>query len=175
LLTAQRRDDVAGMTWAEVDIAKAVWVIPRDRAKSDREHEVQLSAAAVVVLQSISRTAGDGLVFSTTGTTAVSGFSKAKVRLDAAMLALHKGGAIPQWTLHDLRRTATSGMARLNFPPHVVDKILNHTGGAISVVAATYNRFAYLEERRAALEAWGRYVNGLVTPAPANVVPLHRA
>ena len=48
---------------------------------------------------------------------------------------------IPNWTLHDLRRTATTGMARLNFPPHVVDKILNHSSGTIRGVAAIYNRF----------------------------------
>jgi integrase len=171
LLTAQRRDEVGGMTWAEIDLGKRTWVIPRRRSKNDREHEVQLSAAAMGVLQSIVRTTGDGLVFTTTGVTPVSGFSKAKARLDAAMLA-QKGDAIPEWTLHDLRRTATSGMACLNFPPHVVDKVLNHTGGTISGVAAVYNRHAYLDERRAALEAWGRYVERLIAPAPANVVPL---
>ena len=63
-------------------------------------------------------------------------------------------------------------MARLNFPPHVVDRILNHSGGTIRGVAAVYNRFAYVDERRAALEAWGRYVHGLTIKAPANVVTL---
>jgi integrase len=175
LLTAQRRDEVAGMTWAEVDIDKAVWTIPRHKTKNDREHEVALSAAATAVLQSLPRYAD--LVFTTTLNTAVSGFSKSKRRLDAAMLAAkqaelgtHKGDAIPNWTLHDLRRTATTGMARLKIPPHVVDRILNHTGGTIHGVAAVYNRFQYLEERRAALEAWGRFVDGLITPAPANVI-----
>ena len=63
-------------------------------------------------------------------------------------------------------------MAKLNFPPHVVDKVLNHTTGTIRGVAAVYNRFAYLDERRAALEAWGRYVESLTAPKPANVVTL---
>ena len=67
---------------------------------------------------------------------------------------------IPHWTFHDLRRTAATGMARLNFPPHVVDKILNHASGTIRGVAAIYNRFEYRDERRAALEAWGRFVAG---------------
>jgi integrase len=176
LLTAQRRDEVASMTWVEVDLDKGVWTIPRHKAKNDREHEVQLSGPATTALRSLPR-CGD-LVFTTTLKTPVSGFSKSKRRLDAAMLSArqaelgaHKGDAIPNWTLHDLRRTATTGMARLKIPPHVVDRILNHTGGAIHGVAAVYNRFEYLEERRAALEAWGRYVEGLITPAPANVVP----
>jgi integrase len=87
-----------------------------------------------------------------------------------AELGERKGDAISNWTLHDLRRTAATGMARLNFPPHVVDKVLNDASGTIRGVAAVYNRFAYLEERRAALEAWGRYVENLVKPMSANVV-----
>jgi len=75
---------------------------------------------------------------------------------------------IEGWILHDLRRTAATGMARLNIAPHVVDRILNHVSGTIRGVAAVYNRHAYLEERRAALEAWGSYVESLVGPGPAN-------
>ena len=61
-------------------------------------------------------------------------------------------------------------MARLNIPPHVVDKVLNHVSGTIRGVAAVYNRFEYLEERRAALEAWGHYVSKLVSPVAASQV-----
>jgi integrase len=178
LLTAQRRDEVATMVWSDLDFEKRVWTIPRHKAKNDRAHEVQLSDAAIAVVRSLPHV-GDGLLFTTTGETSVSGFSKSKRRLDAAMLdtkraaiGAHKGNAIPGWTLHDLRRTAATGMARLNFPPHVVDKVLNHVSGTIRGVAAVYNRFAYLDERRTALEAWGRYVDNLVSPVPANVVAL---
>jgi hypothetical protein len=66
-------------------------------------------------------------------------------------------------------------MAKLNVPPHVVERILNHVSGTIRGVAAVYNRHADLEERGAALEAWGRYVEGLVRPASANVVTLERS
>ena len=79
---------------------------------------------------------------------------------------------IPPWVLHDLRRTAATGMARLNFPPHVVDKVLNHISGTIRGVAAVYNRFEYLDERRAALEAWGQYVEKLVCPPRATLIAL---
>lgn len=61
-------------------------------------------------------------------------------------------------------------MARLNIAPHVVDRILNHVSGTIRGVAAVYNRHAYLEERNAALEAWGRYVGTLLRPSPVNVI-----
>jgi hypothetical protein len=122
------------------------------------------------------------LIFTTTGETQVSGFSPAKGRLAASMakakrqeLGARKAGAIPQWTLHDLRRTAASGMARLRIAPHVIDRILAHKEGTIRGVARIYNRFEYLEERRDALEAWGRYVDHLVAPAPgSNVTELRR-
>jgi integrase len=181
LLTAQRRDEVASMTWAELDLDKRVWTIPRHKVKNDRAHEVQLSDAAVAVLESLPRIEdGEGLIFTTTVETRVSGFSRAKRRLDDAMLkakredrSARKDEAIPGWTLHDLRRTAATGMARLNFPPHVVEKVLNHASGTIKGVAAIYNRFAYLEERRAALETWGRHVSDQIAPDHStNVIAL---
>jgi hypothetical protein len=71
-----------------------------------------------------------------------------------------------------LRRTAATGMARLKIAPYVVDKVLNHSGGMIRGVAAVYNRFAYFEERRSALDAWGQHVGGLVSSSPMNIVKL---
>jgi integrase len=183
LLTAQRRDEVGGMKWTEIDVDKRTWTLPRHRVKSDRGHEVHLSDAAIEVLRSLPRIVSAGnerdLVFTATGTTAVSGFGNAKRRFDLIMaearrhsLGLSEHTKIPDWRLHDLRRTAATGMARLNIAPHVVDKVLNHSGGTIRGVAAVYNRFEYLEERRAALEAWGRYVGNLVRPTATNVVEL---
>ena len=60
------------------------------------------------------------------------------------------------WRFHDLRRTAASGLARLGFPVHVIEAVLNHRNGQISGVAAVYNRHSYLPEKRRALEAWGK-------------------
>jgi integrase len=195
LLTAQRREEVAGMAWAEIDLAARVWTIPATRAKNGRLHEVQLSEEAIGVLHSLQRI-GERLAFTTNGDKPICGFSNAKPRLDRAMLIARRKSLglpveneayrkaigiaagtpfdveIPHWTLHDLRRTAVTGMARLKFPPHVVDKVINHASGKISGVAAVYNRFEYRDERRAALEAWGRYITALVTDKPANVVAL---
>ena len=81
------------------------------------------------------------LVFSGDGTALFQGFSKAKARLDRL-------SGVKEWTLHDLRRTAVSGMARLGVAPHVADKILNHQSGTISGVAAVYQRHEFLTERR---------------------------
>src|SRR4029078_12900062 len=76
---------------------------------------------------------------------------------------------IEPWTVHDLRRTGATGMARLNIAPHVVDKILNHVSGSIHGVAAVYNRFEYLGTRRAALEAWGRHIDNLLSLQRSNI------
>ena len=185
LLTAQRRDEVGSMEWLEIDFDTGIWTLPRERAKNDRAHEVPLSPIALDILAAVPRISGSRFVFTTTGQRPASGFSKAKQRLDAQMAelraqALTNDGVntdlsevkIPPWTLHDLRRTAATKIAKLNVPPHVVDRILNHISGTITGVAAIYNRHAYLEERKAALEAWGGYIERLVRPAPMNAVPL---
>jgi integrase len=193
LLTAQRRDEVGALEWSEIDLHRRLWTIPRQRAKNGRTHEVHLSGLAVEIinkLPKISRPRSNGggsepspYAFTTNGERPVSGFSKAKARVDDHMfLLLHaefeqavttsEKAKIEGWILHDLRRTAATGMARLNIPPHVVDRILNHVSGTIRGVAAVYNRHAYLEERKAALGAWARHVEGLVRPAAVNVVPL---
>jgi integrase len=94
------------------------------------------------------------------------------LRVELGQAGRDPDAAIEPWILHDLRRTAATGMARLNIAPHVVDRILNHVSGTIRGVAAVYNRHAYLEERKSALEAWSRYVESLVRSTPANVLPL---
>jgi integrase len=185
LLTAQRRDEVGGVEWSELDLDRRLWIIPREKAKNDRAHEVQLSALAIEIIEALPRI-GDRFLFTTSGDRPVSGFSKSKDRLDRHMLDLLRaelaeagkdpdGAKIDDWILHDLRRTAATGMARLNIPPHVVDKVLNHVSGSIRGVAAVYNRHAYLDERRAALEAWSRHVESLVRPSRSNVVELATA
>jgi integrase len=169
LLTAQRRDEVATMEWSEIDLERRVWSLPREKAKNDQGHDVHLSQQAVDLLLALPRIQG-GLVFSTNGRTAVSGFSRSKERLDGLM-AKSIGHEVDPWILHDLRRSAATGMAGLRVLPHVVDRIPNHTSGTIRGVARVYNRFDYLEERKAAIEAWGRKVDTIVTGAEAaNVI-----
>jgi integrase len=161
LVTGQRREEVAGMRWHELDLAGRVWNIPSARTKNSRPHIVHLSDLAMSIIQGLPRfkpIAGRGFVFSTKGDVSISGFSYAKDRI--VMPA-------EDWTLHDLRRTITTGMASLGVAPHVADRVLNHISGQITGVAAIYNRFAYLEERKGALEVWGRFLTGLVRPEAA--------
>ena len=145
LLTAQRRDEVAGMRWSELDLGKATWRLSGERTKNGQAHDVHLSEAACAILNEMQRV-GD-YVFTVTGTTPVAGFSKVKRRLDAAVLAAQRAelgqecDAVPRWTHHDLRRTAATGMARLGVAPHIADRILNHVAGGLKGVAKVYNRF----------------------------------
>jgi len=164
---------VAGMRWSEIDEARALWTIPGDRAKNGRAHEVPLSAPALDVLRSLPRLDGSDLVFTTNGQASISGFSKAKARLDRA-----SGVGLTErdeWRVHDLRRTVTTFMAGMEIAPHVVDKLLNHVSGTIRGVAAVYNRHSYTDERRRALDAWARRLAAIVaTESVGNVVAFAR-
>jgi integrase len=169
LLTAQRREEVTGMRWSEVDLDRAEWVIPRERSKNDQAHAVDLAPAAVAILRALPRS--HDLVFTTTGVTTLSGHSKARQRVADAMQALrdadrrdagHAGTSpITAWRVHDLRRTAATGMAALGPPPHVVEAVLNHQSGVRGGLVAVYQHYQYRAERRAALLAWAEHVRTL--------------
>jgi integrase len=183
LLTAQREGEVAGMRWSELDFDRQTWIIPPERTKSDRAHVVHLSELACEVLREAPRMGGD-LVFPSRVGTVISSFTKPKERLDVAMVAQKRevtGDPVVEvdaWVLHDLRRTAATVMAeKLKVREEVADKILNHANRRrAGSLAKVYNRADYLDERRAALEALGRYVEGLVRPGSReNVVPLATA
>jgi integrase len=163
LLTGCRLNEVAGMTRAELSDDGATWNIPGARTKNKRPHVVPLAPLARKMVGSGS----EGFVFTTTGRSPVSGWSKIKRRLDEAM-------KIPPWRLHDLRRTAATGMAEIGIAPHIVEAALNHISGAKAGVAGTYNRAAYAPEKRAALERWASHVQGLVSERPANVVKMRK-
>jgi integrase len=176
LLTGQRRGEVGEMT--EREIVGDVWTIPAGRSKNGDEHAITLPQAARAILEGVERIKGRaGYLFTTTGDSPVSGFTRAKGRLDKLMAEIASEGQpepveIAPFTLHDLRRTAATGMAGLGFPPHVVEAVLNHRSGTRRGVAGVYNRFDYADEKRDALEAWGRYVLALVEGQPGNVVRL---
>jgi integrase len=159
-LTAQRRDEVARLGWDQLDLEKAVWAMPPEHAKNGKPHIVQLSEPALRLIETTPKL--DGLVFSSDGTTLFQGFSKAKARLDGL-------SGVTDWTLHDLRRTAVSGMARLGIAPHVADKILNHQGGTISGVAAIYQRHEFVDERKKALDVWGAFVASIASGPSTSV------
>jgi len=164
LLTAQRRGEVAEMRWSHVDFERRIWTIPSEAAKNGRAHEVPLSDMALEVIHGLPRFVRSDFVFTTTGRSPISGFGRMKRNLDGIM-------GVTGWRLHDLRRTAASGMARLSTAPHVIEKVLNHISGTISGIAAVYNTFGYERQKRAALESWARHVEELSDRGTHNQPP----
>jgi integrase len=175
LITGQRRDEVAKMRWEDLDLEARLWTLPREATKADRLHEVPLSALALEILNGAKRTSKK-YVFSTNGESPISGFSQAKAKAErVAAIQSHKANGnenptekqisdalLPDWRLHDLRRSVASNIAKLGIAPHVIEKVLNHSTGAISGVAAVYNRYGYAEEKREALEAWSKHLQNTI-------------
>lgn len=164
IVTGQRREEVAGLKWAELDRAAKLWTLPADRAKNGVTHLVPLSALAIEVFDELA--GGDewpsaGLVFSTTGKTPISGFSKAKLALDKGM-ADALAAEVPGWRYHDLRRTVATGLQRLGVRFEVTEAVLNHKSGARSGVAGVYQRHDWATEKREALDGWAAHMATLI-------------
>ena len=188
-LTAQRRAEVATLRWQDLDGLDGhapLWTLPREATKADRAHTVPLSPEAAAILNDLPRHEGPYVFTTGDGSRPVSGFTPVKRRLDKAMLAALREAAeeaggdletveLPPWKLHDLRRTAASGMARFGTPPHVVAAILNHAPGATQGITAVYNRYSYAEERRTALATWARCLSSLTQEDFGNVVAFKAA
>jgi integrase len=170
LLTGQRREEVAAMRWQELDLDRALWMLPKERTKNKRPHELPLSAQALAILGAHPRREGRELVFGE-GEGGYSGWSLAKARLDARLAAAQRA-PLPAWRLHDLRRTAVTGMAGIGILPHVIEAVVNHVSGHKGGVAGVYNHAEYAPEKRQALDRWGAHVAALAAGAPSKVVPL---
>lgn len=155
LLTGGRLREVAEMTHDELR-DDGTWLIPGGRTKNHRQHVVPLPLLARDLLTTIPRIDNCPFAFSTNGRSPISGWSKLKARLDAFMQPR------APWRLHDLRRTAVTGMSELGVPPHIVELVVNHISGHRAGVAGVYNRSELLPERKAALELWSQHIAGIV-------------
>jgi len=181
LLTAARRNEAANATWGEIE--GDIWVIPPERADGNQGHKTADRVGEKVIpltpqVQALLGRAGKPkrFIFSTTkGKLPFSGFSKAKRQLDKAMKAARKGDGrkpVPQWTVHDLRRTARSLMSRAGVLPDHAERVLGHK---IVGVRGTYDRHEFLDEKRDALERLARLVASIVnSPVGDNVIELQR-
>ena len=133
------------------------------KTKNGEEHEVPLSDAAIAIIQSVKRTAcAENFIFTTTGRSAVSGFSKAKRQIDEKIKEL-TGRTLEHWRFHDLRRTAATGMEKLKIPLQVTEAALNHVAGSKSGIVGIYQQHKYDSEKRDALEKWAAYVERVVS------------
>lgn len=177
LLTGTRAGEVCGATWDELDLERGLWELPPARTKNGRRHVVPLAPAALAIIEE-AREASKGGPFV---------FHGARVRkkkypgvdTEAKRLELHilpaalahavrlnlptltRPGAAPL-TPHALRHTVRTGLAALGTPRHVAEAVLNHAPPGIS---GLYDHHAYLNEKRAALDAWAAHVEGLLRKA----------
>ena len=154
VLTGQRREEIGGLHWSEVH--KDRIVLPPSRTKNRRQHEVPLSSQARAILDRQHRRKSRELVFGL-GEGGFSGWSGAKAALDQRL-------ALPEWHLHDIRRSCATGMAELGVLPHIIEAILNHVSGHRAGVAGIYNRARYEGEMRDALAKWAQHVEALDAP-----------
>jgi integrase len=183
LLTLQRRSEVAEAQRPELDRGRRVWTIPAERMKSETAHLVPLAPSAAAAFEALPVfTKGDHLFSTTHGTKAVNGFSKAKGRLDAMMLAelqaiAEEQGDDPRkvtlepWVIHDLRRTGRTHLSALPVPDLVRELVIAHAKPGLHKV---YDRHAYLDEKRHALELWEARLLDIVEPPPANVIAISK-
>lgn len=158
ILTAQRRQEIFGLKWPEVDFEAATITKSGEDTKNAQEHVTHLSPPALSELRALREAAGDdpsSYIFTTTGKTPISGFSQVKARLDRLL-----GEDFEPWRLHDLRTSFATAMVEAGIPENVADRVLNHSavGSAPSAVARVYNRADMLEQRARALDLWADLV-----------------
>ncbi|MEL7684417.1 tyrosine-type recombinase/integrase [Citromicrobium bathyomarinum] len=189
LLTGQRRSEVAGMNWTELDRKAATWTIPIARAKNKAAHIVPLSEAVMAELDTLAaRSPGAqitedkkawptaGFVLTTNGRSPISGFSKAKAKLDLKVTKANGGQPLPAWRIHDLRRTVATGLQKLGVRLEVTEAVLNHISGSRSGIVGVYQKHQWGDEKRAALNAWAAQIEAIVSERDqCNVVSLDAA
>ena len=160
LLTAQRREKVATMRWADVSL-DGTWTIPAEAREKGNAKELVLSEAALTIIKTQPRFADNPYVFTGRGRSYFHGYSKAKAAFDAKLPEL------PQWQLHDLRRTARSLMSRAGVRPDIAERVLGHT---IKGVEGVYDRHEYRAEKADALQKLAGLIDTIINPPVGNVV-----
>jgi integrase len=182
LLTGQREREISELRWGEVDFESwekkepdgrviklaphGVIRLPKERTKNGRSHAIPMSPMVRAILEARPRQ-DRALVFGN-GAGGFSGWSKAKARLDAAV-------KIPDWRIHDLRRTCATGMADLGVQPHIIEACLNHVSGHKAGVAGIYNRSTYEPEKATALTIWADHVAAVIGGRKSKVTALRKS
>lgn len=172
LVTAQRRDEVAHMSRKEIG-DDGIWTIPAERYKTKRPNHVPLSKSALAIIDAQPELEDCDYVFPSRARTPYSGFGKSKIALDRAVLAAMKKQSkdsvkvepLPNWTLHDLRRTAKTLMVRAGVRPDISERVLGHV---IAGVEGTYDRHSYVDEKRDALEKLASMIGRILDVRPSN-------
>jgi integrase len=150
LLTGQRRNEIGRLQWSEIDQARKLMIFAPERTKNSRQHEVPLSRQALAIIERMPRRNSTDYLFGKRS--GYSDWGRAKQQFD-------QGLGIADWRLHDLRRTAATGMAELGVQPHIIEAVLNHVSGHKASVAGIYNRAKYSEPMRNALQRWADHLD----------------
>jgi len=175
VLTGSRLREWAEARWDEVDTDAATLTVSTSRMKMKFAHVIPLCPAALEIVQNLPRFAGGDYLFTTTGQRPISGFSKFRKKFDGTL-----NGAVASFTIHDLRRTTRTNLAAAGVSPFIAELVIGHVQKGVH---ATYDKFRYNDEKRAALERWATRLLSIVAPEPVrpepkrarNVVPLRRA
>jgi len=158
-LTGQRRGELALARWAEIDFKKRIWRIPDENSKNGRGHTVPLSAWAVQEFEALHRLARHNRYVLPNESSDGPMDPKLLTRGVARCLPRMKKMKIGEFTLHDLRRTCRTGLARLKIAPHIAERVLNH---AQEKIPGTYDTHDYIDEKRDALDRWADHLQKLV-------------
>jgi integrase len=169
ILCGQREAEIGGLRWDEIKDDRIE--LGRERTKNKRPHSVPLSDPARALIEQC-RILGRTYVFGRDDRAGFKGWGPAKQRLLERIAAA--GTNMAPWTVHDLRRSAATGMATLGVQPHIIEAVLNHVSGHRSGVAGIYNRATYDREKREALSRWAEHVLALVEDRTRTVVPMKR-
>jgi integrase len=167
ILTGQRRAEVGGMRWSEIDVAKGTWSMPANRTKNQRPHVLPLPPLALSIIESTPPCSGRDCMF---GERAEKGFTRwwqVKVALDARL-----GDQVQPWRMHDLRRSLATKLGDLGTAPHVIEAILNHISGHKRGIGGVYNRSLYFNDMRSALALWADHIESIITGSERKVIPL---
>jgi integrase len=155
--TGQRRSEVGGMCWPELNTGRTTWTIPAKRAKNGREHSLSLGSFSREIIASVPQVLGRDLLFGARTDRGFTSWAEHKRALGKRL-----GDQFRPWTLHDLRRTVATRMCDIGIEPHVVEQILNHHGHRGGTVGATYNRSKYEHAVQNAVAAWDRHLRALI-------------
>jgi integrase len=167
MISGQRRTEVAGGLWSEIDVAARLWVVPGARSKNRRPHEIPLCDAALAILPE--RRPGRELLFGR-GEQAFSGYSNAKAALDKRIAELNDK-PIKSWRLHDLRHSFVTHAAELGIEPHIVEACVNHQSGHKAGIAGLYNKAVYRQQKAAAFARFADWLMAVIEGRePANNV-----
>jgi len=151
ILTGQRRNEIASLKSDYIDLDNKTICLPSSLTKNKREHKFPIGDLTVSILAPLPNS--PGLLFPARGNSATpfNGWSKSKTLLDRL-------SGVTAWTLHDLRRTYATNLAKLGVPIHIIERLLNHVSGSFAGIVSVYQRHQYLDEMRAAMDIWESYL-----------------